>query len=122
MVDASPPPGGGTEPAVEILDPPDSATFPACTCVLLAGTVADGEDGDLSAIVRWSSERDGDLGAGSRLSVPLSLGNHVLIASVTDHDGLTAATSIAVEIEPADGCDLSAWPPAERDLFCGGDE
>ncbi len=116
------PPTGGAPPEITLLDPLPESTHEACTCVPVSAYANDVEDGDLAAIVRWSSDRDGPIGAGRSLAAALSVGDHVLSASVTDHSGLTTTRTVSVTVEPADGCDLSEWPPASPELFCGGDE
>ncbi len=121
VVDLEPSPGGAT-PEVTLLDPVPESTHEACTCVVVSALADDLEDGDLAAIVRWSSDRDGPIGAGRSLAAALSVGTHVLSASVTDHDGVTTTETVTVNVEPADGCNLDEWPPAIPELFCGDDE
>ncbi len=115
------PPAVGSPPEIEVLDPLEGS-YPACNCVPVSAYAPDAEDGDLAAIVHWSSDRDGTIGAGRSLAAALSVGTHVLTAQVTDHSGLTTSTSRTVVIEPADGCDLNEWPPAEPGLFGGAGE
>ncbi len=109
-------------PAITVLDPLDGGAYQACTCVPVSAYADDAEDGDLAAIVRWRSDRDGALGAGRSLAAALSVGSHELTATVTDHAGHVSSTTVSVTVEPAAGCDLSEWPPADPKLFCGDDE
>ena len=122
VIDLEPPVDGGAEPEILLLDPPEGGIFEACTCVPVSALADDAEDGDLAAIVRWSSDRDGPIGTGRSLAAALSVGEHLLSASVTDHDGQTTTQSVTVAVEPTEGCDLGDWPPAHPELFCGGDE
>src|SRR5262249_41694022 len=68
---------------------------------LLAAGAGDAEDGDLGAAIRWTSSRDGALGAGAALTpTTLSAGAHVLTATVTDRDGATASARVAITVAP----------------------
>lgn len=89
-------------------------TSPQVTLVRPVGTVAqsfeyltlsagafDREDGDLSANVRWTSNRRGTLGTGPNLRIYSNLqGNEILTVSVTDSGGLTQSQSIALSFVP----------------------
>lgn len=65
--------------------------------IVLAATATDARDGDLSASVQWTSDRDGPIASPAELSV----GAHVLAASVTDSDGNAATAQVAVRVREA---------------------
>jgi len=90
-------------PQVAIQAPADGGMLLGGKPVLLAATAGDAEDGNLAAVVRWTSSRDGVLaGTGAIRTVPtLSIGMHVLTASVTDRDGTTASASVTVTVAAA---------------------
>lgn len=110
-----------TPPAVSITAPSDGSRFPAGQPVALAAAATDVEDGDLSASVAWSSSRDGTLGSGASLSAPtLSVGSHVITASVTDALGDRADDRLSVTVvgpptvdivSPGDGASVPAGSP-----------
>ncbi len=114
----------GYRPAVTIAAPRDRAiVFTTALPLTLSATASDVEDGDLTAQLAWTSDRDGALGAGGALSRTLSIGTHVLTATVTDGDGQqgegritvrvrgpNAAPTVAI-IAPADGAAIPAGTP-----------
>src|SRR5207249_2841212 len=91
-----------TPPVVTITAPPTGTRVFAGTNIPFAATALDAEDGDLSPTIRWTSSRDGVLGAGpTALRPSLSAGTHTLTATVTDLDGATGSASITVNVVPA---------------------
>ena len=56
------------------------------------------EDGDLTAGLAWTSDRDGVLGAGGGFSTTLSDGSHTITASVSDSDVKTDSASISITV------------------------
>ena len=42
-------------------------------------SATDQEDGEISAIIDWASDVDGDLGSGASLTIPLNAGDHVSV-------------------------------------------
>ena len=86
-------------PSVSVLYP-SRDTFLSTESVTLSGTARDPEDGDLpdSAYV-WSSNIDGELGAGPSISpVGMSLGQHQITLEATDSDTKTSTASVLVTI------------------------
>src|SRR5207253_762641 len=53
-----------TPPVVTIAAPADGTTIFAGTSLAFSGTATDATDGDLSAALRWLSDRDGQIGSG----------------------------------------------------------
>jgi arylsulfatase A-like enzyme len=91
-------PSPGSPPSItSIQAEPANAAFR--TPVVMTGTASDPEDGDLSATIAWSSNRDGSLGVGATVTAPLlSAGAHTITARVTDSSGTSASATVAVLI------------------------
>lgn len=90
-----------TAPAVTITAPADGTSVEEGTAVTFTASATDAEDGDLAAGLVWSSDLDGVLGSGGSVTLAsLSVGTHLVTASVTDSGGLTTATAINVTITP----------------------
>jgi hypothetical protein len=86
-------------PIVAITAPPDGASVALGDPVTLTGTATDPEDGDLSASLSWMSDRDGALGTGPSVTrADLSLGLHVITASVTDSGGIAGSDQIELTV------------------------
>ncbi len=85
-------------PTVSITSPGDGASFATGATVNLAASANDSEDGNLSASVAWTSDRDGLLGVGANLNVVLSNGAHTITATVEDAGGLEGSDSIGVSV------------------------
>jgi hypothetical protein len=68
-----------------------------------AGTANDIEDLDLTAGLSWSSNIDGSLGSGGDAVATLSLGDHVVTASVVDSEGATGEDEINVTVYDPSG-------------------
>ena len=67
--------------------------------ILLKGTAYDPEDGILSdEALRWTSDRDGDLGVGREVLTPLSAGEHVITLTAVDGDGNRATVTVRVYV------------------------
>jgi cysteine-rich repeat protein len=100
-------------PVVTIAAPSDGAAFLTGQPLVLSANATDGEDGDVSGQVMWTSDRDGALGTGAALTVTsLSAGAHTLTASVTDRDGAPGSASVAVTV-----VESTLTVPAEADTY-----
>jgi hypothetical protein len=99
------PPSGSTPsntaPAVTIGAPKGGASFASGTTIAFSGSATDREDGSLTANIVWSSSLDGQLGFGGSLSSTLSVGSHVITASVTDSGGLASSTAVSISVTAA---------------------
>ncbi|MCG8421303.1 MAG: Ig-like domain-containing protein [Proteobacteria bacterium] len=90
--------GGNLAPTVTITSPADGTTVGEGTPVDLAATASDPEDGDLTASIVWTSSIDGNIATGGNASVVLSVGTHLITASVTDSGGLEGSDSVTVTV------------------------
>lgn len=91
-----------TAPVVTITAPTNGSNFDSGASVAFTGGASDGEDGDISANLNWSSSLDGVIGGGSGFSTgTLSSGVHTITASATDSGSLSGSDSISVTIGPA---------------------
>src|SRR5439155_1553003 len=90
----------GPAPSVQIVQPPDGATFFVGDPVTLQGTATDMAGDDISASPAWPSDRDGLLGTGGSFRRTLSAGMHRIAASVTDGGSLTGSAELTVTVEP----------------------
>ncbi|MBZ0111153.1 MAG: hypothetical protein K8J08_01700 [Thermoanaerobaculia bacterium] len=92
---------GNTAPAVTITAPSDPTTITVGDSINFTGTASDTEDGSLTASIAWTSSLDGALGTGGSVSTSgLSVGSHVVTASVTDSGSLTATDTVNVTVNP----------------------
>src|SRR5262249_31347897 len=72
---------------------------PFGTAITFSGSASDPDQGDLSASLSWSSNRDGNLGSGASVTRTLSsLGVHTITATVKDSAGATASKTLSVTI------------------------
>jgi hypothetical protein len=91
------------------------------TQIDFVATASDPEEGDLTAGIGWTSDRDGPIGSGGSISVTsLSVGNHSITALVADGTGQVAQAVVEVVVLPRDAVfegfndsfesgDMSAW-------------
>ncbi|HSF16449.1 MAG TPA: Ig-like domain-containing protein, partial [Vicinamibacteria bacterium] len=110
-------------PIVSIESPNEGASFEQGTPVTFVAVATDPEDGDLSGVIVWESDRDGVLGTGTGFSrSDLSLGTHTISAAVSDSSGLVATDTalIAVTIGENDPPSVTIGSPANgRTFFVG---
>jgi hypothetical protein len=96
-------------PTVAISAPAHGSNFAEGESVALVGTASDFEDGDVTSVLTWSSDLDGDLGTGGSVVSNLSLGLHTITAEATDSAGLAGGASIVIAMpEPAATLGLAA--------------
>ncbi|HET7011785.1 MAG TPA: Ig-like domain-containing protein, partial [Anaerolineales bacterium] len=91
---------GDKAPMIHVASPAEGDAFPVGEAVILQGYATDFEDIVMEDdAYRWSSDLDGDLGAGPTLwGIPLSAGNHQITLTVTDRSGQTAAQSVRIRV------------------------
>jgi hypothetical protein len=87
-----------TAPTVSISSPADGASFALGASITFAGSAIDTQDGDLTALLTWTSSLDGVIGAGGTFSRALSEGTHSITASVTDSGGLSGTSKVTITV------------------------
>jgi hypothetical protein len=88
-----------TPPLVSLTSPPDGASSIETDEVSFSATASDLQDGDLAPSLSWSSNLDGAIGSGASFSLTtLSVGTHVVTASVTDSHGAPGQDSITFTV------------------------
>ena len=117
---------GKLRPGVSIMQPADQATFLSSDSIFFFGHAQDLDEGELTASLTWTSDLDGAIGSGESFSTNLSIGTHVITASVTNSTGLTGSESVTIQVDntppaagitaPADGAAVNAGDPL---LFTG---
>ncbi|MEM1085023.1 MAG: Ig-like domain-containing protein, partial [Verrucomicrobiota bacterium] len=86
-------------PVVAITSPGDGTTVNAGSLVTFTGSALDAEDGDLAASLAWTSDLDGAIGSGETFDLAsLSVGTHVITASVSDSNSLAGSADISLTI------------------------
>ena len=85
-------------PEVLILTPVSGSSFSIGESITFNGTATDDEDGNLSAAIQWSSDKDGSLATGASLSISLSNNSHLISATATDSAGATTLVSVSVSV------------------------
>ncbi|HEB67550.1 MAG TPA: hypothetical protein ENI93_06350, partial [Gammaproteobacteria bacterium] len=89
-------------PALTIVTPTAGQTVSVGDTVVFTAAAPDPEDGDLANAVSWSSSLDGPLGTGSPLNVStLSVGTHVVTATVSDSGGNSVAVVVTLSVQQA---------------------
>ena len=93
-------------PEATILAPSDGTIVEAGRRVLLRGEGHSPQEGSLPhESVRWSSDRDGELGTGKRFYAKLSPGRHLVTLTVTDARGVPASAGVTVIIPTSERTD-----------------
>ena len=104
-------PGGGgsadNPPTVSIDNPADGASFSSGASISFSGSASDGEDGNLTGSLVWTSDQDGQIGTGGSFSAVLSDSTHTITASVTDSGGNTGSDSITITVGGGSGDGIS---------------
>ncbi len=85
-----------TAPTIQINFPQDQQNFNVGEVITFKATANDAEDGGLTTIV-WNSDKDGQIGTGSEISVgDLTENTHIITAKVEDNKGLSVTGSVTV--------------------------
>ena len=86
-------------PTITITSPIANLSVLAGTMVSFIATASDAEDGDLTAQLSWSSSLEGVIGTGGNFSLnSLSVGTHIISASVTDSEPETTTENVTIII------------------------
>jgi hypothetical protein len=94
------------QPPVPVIDSPaNRAQFDEGKAIAFAGHAKDPEDGDLpGSALQWTSSKNGFIGSGASVSLNgAKLGDHTIVLTATDKQGLAAQTSITVTVVPVGG-------------------
>ncbi len=94
---------GNFAPVVTITAPADGTNVEMGTSLNFSGIADDVEDLDLTAGLSWESSIDGPIGTGGDANVILSVGDHVVTASVVDSEGATGEDAINVTVYDPSG-------------------
>ena len=86
-------------PDVTIMGPSNGASYIAGETIEFWATASDLEEGDLTNTISWSSDLDGDLGSGGSLNLDtLSVGTHLITASVFDSNRSVGSASVSISV------------------------
>ena len=95
---SAPAPPSNTPPTVTITSPANGASFVQGSNISFAGSASDAQDGNISSRIQWK-DNGVPIGSGNLLSSLLSLvGVHTITATVTDNNGATASSQVAITI------------------------
>ncbi|MFY8274853.1 S8 family serine peptidase [Pseudoalteromonas sp. SSDWG2] len=105
-------------PNVGINSPINNGAFLSGETITFSANASDTEDGDLTANIVWTSNIDGVIGNGATFSKSdLSVGDHIVSASVTDAAGQTTEQTIELSVANANttvsGANNTALPMPE---------
>ena len=104
-----------TAPSVSITAPTNGASYVQGASIPFSGTATDAQDGSLTSRITWTSSRDGQIGTGGSFSrTTLSIGSHVITASVTDNGGLSSSAQRTITVASTTSTTTTGW--ATRDI------
>jgi hypothetical protein len=103
-------------PPVATISSPTDGVVSAETVLTFAGSATDVQDGDIGANLVWTSNVDGQIGTGKSFQRGLSVGAHLITASITDSNGATTQAQRSLSVEattttpPSGGFQVTASP------------
>ena len=113
---ASPPPS--SPPSLSITGPAHGATVTSPGT--LTGTASDPQNGNLTASIQWTSDRQGALGSASPLNVVFTrFGPHRITAKVTDSSGVAMVKSIDILVSDNIAPQRYVDSPAHNQMVTG---
>jgi YD repeat-containing protein len=90
---------GIVAPTLNLGSPIEGTTYDVGNEVLFSGFAVDQRDGIVSHLIRWSSDRDGDLGTGESFwRTDLTSGTHVITATITDSSGTSDTETVTIDV------------------------
>jgi hypothetical protein len=84
--------------SVSIHSPANGASFLVGDNILFEGAADDGEGGDLSLSLRWTSSIDGEIGTGASFTAQLGAGEHTITALIEEP---AASASVVITVHEA---------------------
>jgi hypothetical protein len=108
-------------PEISILNPDHKSIFSTGDRIDFSGIAQDGEDGDLSQQIIWTSDLAGEIGGGSTFETSLSEGIHTITATVIDSGGLEASAQIKIQVLANNPPEISILNPPHQSIFRAGD-
>ena len=107
-----------TPPSVAISAPGDQDSVIENVSLRFTASANDAEDGLISNDLLWSSNLDGPIGNGATFTTStLSVGTHIITASVTDSDNVPATDALSIIILPDPNIPPIADAGAEQTYF-----
>lgn len=88
-------------PTLTIQTPTAGASFGEGSIVHFMATAADAAGEDLGSRIVWTSSRDGIFGTGASVTKLLSVGEHVITATVTTREAAKRVVQITIVVRPA---------------------
>ena len=111
---------GNTAPSVTIASPADGASFQEGDAIGFSASASDTEDGDLTASIAWSSDKDGSIGSGASLNLStLSANAHVITAAVTDSGSLSGSDSISITVNAPPAVSIDSFAASPNPIVVG---
>jgi Flp pilus assembly protein TadG len=107
---------GNNAPVVTINTPSTGSIFDEGTAISFTGLATDVEDGDISASLAWTMDGT-PIGTGAGFSFVVPIGNHSVIATVTDSGGKTGSATTWVTINPKTPPVVTIASPASGSTF-----
>jgi Flp pilus assembly protein TadG len=108
---------GNMAPVVTINSPLSGWTFDEGTYITFSGAASDFEDGNISANLVWTLGDGTVIGNGASFNYALPVGNHSIIATVTDAGGKTGTATTWVTINPKTPPVVTITTPANGTIF-----
>ena len=90
--------GANTAPTVSIAAPMAGSTFVQGTQIVFSGSATDREDGNVSGRIVWGRVSMAISAQEGAPSSTLSVGSHVIMATVNDNAGVTGTTQISLTV------------------------
>jgi len=109
------------QPSLTITTPSNEQVFFHKDIIEFSGTATDPQDGTISKDIVWKSNIDGEIGSDESFSRNLSIGDHLITATIIDSHGLTSRESINITISEPIPPTASIIKPANNKIFTNGE-
>jgi hypothetical protein len=94
-------------PTVSITSPTNGVSFDSGAIISFDGVASDTEDGDLTGVMVWTSDLQGQITTGQSFTTVLNDGTHTITAEVTDSGGSITNDSITITVGGGSGDDTT---------------